>query len=399
MAEDFSTRSLVDTLLKNVQAAAQVDVKRADFKPEQLPAHLFMNFCVVDEHGRQLGMGRNLPQLKAQLGGQARSAFQALAVLLPIRPQSPSSQPCGASGVGLESAPMAQAQPNKPQAQGQQHTDWSFGELPEIMEIERGVQTLIGFPALIDCQTHVTIEVFDEPELAHTKHRAGLRRLVALQVKDALKYLEKNIPDLQTMAAHFMPLGTLEELREQTIALSLDRAFLTDPLPTSAAQFQQRIADGRGRLTLICNEIARSLATILNEYAAAVRKLKDSRAPKEVHDDIQNHLARLLPKRFVLQTPWPQLAHLPRYLKATTMRLEKWRADPARDNAKMAEMRPLEQRQQRLLAERKGVPDQRLEEFRWLLEELRVGLFAQELKTPQPVSVKRLEKAWILLAQ
>ena len=88
------------------------------------------------------------------------------------------------------------------------------------------------------------------------------------------------------------------------------------------------------------------------------------------------------------------LAHLPRYLKGVHMRLDKWRADPARDAQRLAELRPLEQRYLRALAERKGQPDARLDEFRWLLEELRVSLFAQELRTPQPVSVKRLEKAW-----
>ena len=130
-----------------------------------------------------------------------------------------------------------------------------------------------------------------------------------------------------------------------------------------------------------------------SEFAAAQRKLKDARAPKDVGDDVQAQLARLVPKRFVLATPWAQLAHLPRYLKGVAMRLDKLRADPVRDAQRLAELRPLEQRYLRLLADRKGVHDARLEEFRWLLEELRVSLFAQELRTPQPVSVKRLEKA------
>ncbi|HEY1103392.1 MAG TPA: DUF3418 domain-containing protein, partial [Burkholderiaceae bacterium] len=91
------------------------------------------------------------------------------------------------------------------------------------------------------------------------------------------------------------------------------------------------------------------------------------------------------------------LQHFARYLKAITARLDKWRADPARDAARLAELRPLEQRYWRLLAERKGVTDVRMQEFRWLLEELRVSFFAQELRTPQPVSVKRLEKTWAQL--
>jgi len=200
------------------------------------------------------------------------------------------------------------------------------------------------------------------------------------------------------MAALYMNVGSADELRTQIIDLALDRAFLADPLPTDAASFRKRLDEGRGRLTLIANEIARSVGTVLTEFAAASRKLKDARAPKDVNDDVVAHLGRLLPKRFVATTPWAQLAHLPRYLKAVTMRLDKYRADPARDAARLAELRPLEQRYLRLLADRKGVHDARLDEFRWLLEELRVSLFAQELRTPQPVSVKRLEKTWAQLS-
>ena len=160
--------------------------------------------------------------------------------------------------------------------------------------------------------------------------------------------------------------------------------------------------DGRPRLTLIANEVARLAGTVLAEFAASQRKLKDNRshaAAAEAVADASQQLQRLLPKRFLTQIPWTALQHLPRYLKAVQLRLDKLRADPARDAAKLAELRPLEQRYWRLLAERKGVQDERLQEFRWLLEELRVSFFAQELRTPQPVSVKRLDKAWSQILQ
>ena len=176
--------------------------------------------------------------------------------------------------------------------------------------------------------------------------------------------------------------------------MALARAFLIEPLPTDAASFARRVDEGRGRLTLIASEIARLSGVVLIEHSAVVRKLKDARAPKEVNDDVNAQLARLMPKRFISATPWAQLAHLPRYLKAVVMRLDKLRADPIRDAQRLAELRPIEQRYWRHLAERKGVQDTRLEEFRWLLEELRVSLFAQELRTPQPVSATRLEKVW-----
>ena len=403
--EVFGHGSLIDAVLKEVRLATSLDLVRADIKPDMLSAHFFMNLRVVDEHGRQLGSARSVAALKAELGTQARGAFQALAslklaggVVAPLI--SKSNQPV---------APVNKAQAatkNIAPTSLQRYTAWSFGELPELLEIQKGGQTLIGYPALIDVGDAVTIEVFDEPALACARHRAGLRRLFALQVKDALKYLEKNIPDLQKMAIAFLQVGkstdasgcgTLEELREQIIAVALERAFLLEPLPVNEFDFQRRLDEGRGRLTLIANEVARLAGVILAEYATALRKIRDTRNAPEATADAAEQLAHLMPKRFLLQTPWGRLQHFARYLRAITARLDKLRADPARDAARLAELRPLEQRYRRLLAERKGVADERLAEFRWLLEELRVSFFAQELKTPQPVSVKRLEKAWAQL--
>ena len=395
-ASTVGSGSLLDSLLKAVRETTQLDVKRADFKPEGLAPHLFMNFRVVDDHGRQLAMGRHLAALKGSLGGQARSAFQALAQLRVVNQAEPALTPSQASGSTGQAKSSAKPEPAHATApsEAQSYTDWSFGELPELLEVRRGGQTLIGFPALVDGGDHVRIEVFDEPSMAESRHRVGLRRLVSLQIKDAIKSVEKNLPDWSKIAMLFVPLGGAEELREQIISLAIDRAFLSDPLPNDASSFRRRIEEGRSRLTLIAFEVARLALQILTEHAAALRKLKDSRAPTDVAQDIQGQLARLMPKRFVMQTPWAQMSHQPRYLKGITLRLEKLRADPARDVARMAEIRPLEQRYLRALADRKGAVDARLEEFRWMLEELRVSLFAQELRTPQPVSGKRLDKVW-----
>ena len=407
--EVFGAGSLLEVVLKLVRDATTVDVKRGDLKLEMLPPHLFMNFRVVDEHGRQLGLGRNLGGLKGDLGAQARGAFQALAGLKNLSKAGGSTSTTEVSDSKTPSAQIsngpaaikkiASSAPKVPE----RYTSWSFGELPELMEISKGNQTLIGFPALIDLGDAVTVEVFDEPEMASAKHRAGLRRLFALQIKEAVKYLEKNLPDLQKTATAFMLVGraadnsgggTVDELREQIIEVALDRAFLLDPLPQREAEFRQRLEDGRGRLTLIASELARTAAGILLEFAAAQRKIKDTKNAADAVLDAAQQLQRLVPKRFLTVTPYAQLQHFPRYLKAITARLEKWRADPARDAARMAEFKPQEQRYWRLVAERKGATDARMQEFRWLLEELRVSFFAQELRTPQPVSIKRMEKAW-----
>ncbi|MFZ2738295.1 MAG: ATP-dependent RNA helicase HrpA [Burkholderiaceae bacterium] len=413
--------SLTDALLKQVRQECSLDVKRGDFKLDMLNPHLFMNFRVVDEHGRQLGHGRNLGALKAELGAQARGAFQALAGLKlapasavqtelgSAQPRVPHGLDKSLPGAARHLAPSVADVVGGPVAgRAQRYTSWTFGELPELMEIQSsaraGGQTLIGFPALMDQGDGVGIEVFDEPDVAAARHRIGLRRLFALQIKDALKYLEKNIPDLQKMAVTFMQVGrtgdgnsaggTIEELREQILAVALDRAFLLEPLPANEFDFKRRLDEGRSRLTLIANEVARLAATILAEYALAARKIKDSKNAPEATADCAQQLQRLCTKRFLVQTPWAQLQHFARYLKAITLRLDKVRADPARDTNRLTELRPQEQRYWRLVVERKGVTDSRMQEFRWLLEELRVSFFAQELRTPQPVSSKRLDKAW-----
>ena len=408
--EIFGTGSLTDALLKKVRDITSLDVKRADFKLDMLSEHLFMNLRVVDEHGRQMGMGRNLGALKADWGAQARGAFQALAQLK-VQASAGVSAPskvgdlnakaelalAGAKSSAKQSEKSIEKPSAKPSVVQQRYTAWTFGDLPELMEIKKGGQSLIGFPALVDLSDAVQIEVFDEPDVAAQKHREGLRRLFALQIKDALKYLEKNIPDLEKMAVAYMPLGTADELRQQIIEVALDRAFLMEPLPADEISFKKRMDEGRGRLTLIANEVARLAGVILLEFAAANRKIKDTKNAPEATADCAQQLQRLLPKRFLALTPWPQLQHFARYLKAMVLRLEKWRADPARDTAKLLELKPQEQRYWRLVAERKGAVDDRMLEFRWLLEELRVSFFAQELRTPQPVSVKRLDKAWAQL--
>lgn len=419
---------LIDALIADIREQLKLDVKQTDFKQEALPAHLSMNFKVIDEHGRQLAMGRNLAQLRAELGAQAQQVFQKLAAgsvgremegtgarngagaPLAVRAQvpqtgramSPSSQsssaPAGATRnaapVGKGAAAVGAGSAPSSTALYENLSTWNFGALPELLEIRRGGQTLFGYPALVDRGTHCDVEVFDAPEEAQRIHRAGLRRLFALQLREPIRYLEKNLPGMQQMVLQYMPLGTQDELREQLIACTLDRACLQDPLPLDDAGFAQRRDEGRSRLTLLAQEIARLAATILAEYAALGKKLAQAKSFAAAHADMQQQLQALMGKRFLSDTPYAQLAHFPRYLKAIALRIDKLKSDPARDARGLAEVQPLLQHYQRSLSQRREFVDPRLAEFRWLLEELRVSLFAQELRTPMPVSVKRLQKVW-----
>ena len=191
------------------------------------------------------------------------------------------------------------------------------------------------------------------------------------------------------------PVSENVEIQDQVVE-SVDDGQVEEPEQPEKQEpwFKKRIDEGRSRLNLIAQEVARAVHAVLQEQANATRKLKDSRPAKDVGDDITAQLQRLVPKRFLALTPYAQLQHFPRYLKGITLRLDKLKGDPARDAQRLTELKPLDQRYTRRLAELKGTHDARLDEFRWLLEELRVSLFAQELRTPQPVSVKRLEKVW-----
>ncbi|RQQ51433.1 ATP-dependent RNA helicase HrpA [Burkholderia stagnalis] len=403
--ERFGAGGLVEALIADVRAQTQVMMKTSDFKLETLAAHLFMNFKVIDEHGRQLAMGRNLAQLRQELGAQAQQQFQKIAAASTIAAGGDAeaatsgalsvAQAQGA-GKGAKGAPPHTATPADTGATAlyENLTTWNFGKLPELLEIRRRGQTLYGYPALVDRATHCDVEVFDSPEEAARIHRAGLRRLFALQLKEPIKFLEKNLPGLREMAMQYMSLGTQDELRDQLIDTALDRACLQEPLPDDDASFHARRDEGRSRLNLLAQEIARLVGQILAEYAGLAKKLAQAKPFAAVHADLQQQLSALVGKRFVIDTPYVQLAHFPRYLKGIALRIDKLKADPARDAKQQAELLPLVQQYQRAVSQRGGVADARLAEFRWLLEELRISLFAQELRTPMPVSVKRLYKVW-----
>jgi ATP-dependent helicase HrpA len=385
----FGAGGLLEALIADIREQTQIAMKPSDFKLETLPAHLFMNFKVIDEHGRQLAMGRNLAQLRTELGGQAQQHFQKLAAGATLDGDNDVATPITRAASTSDSSGSSSST-----ALYENLTTWDFGKLPELLEIRRRGQTLFGYPALVDRVTHCDVEVFDSPEEAARIHRAGLRRLFALQLREPIRYLERNLGGLREMSLQYMALGTQEELGGQIIETALDRACLQDPLPDNDGDFYARRDQGKSRLTLLAQEIARLAGQILSEYASVSKKLTQTKSFGAPYTDMIAQLNALIGKRFVIDTPYTQLTHFPRYLNAMALRIEKLKADAVRDARLSAEMAPLLQNYQRAIAQRGGVADARLSEYRWLLEELRVSLFAQELRTPMPISVKRLYKVW-----
>jgi ATP-dependent helicase HrpA len=348
--ESRAETPLAVALARFIREELNVEVPVDAFRADSAPPHLHMNFRVVDDGGRQLGMARNLAELKQELSPGTEAVLQEA-------------------------------------LSGDQHTGWTMGDLGELMELQRAGQTLIGYPALVDARDGVTLQVFDSPEKARELHRAGVRRLLAIAFRDRIRDLEREL-------AKDMSLGPL---KEDLVSAALERTFLAESLPMTRTQFTRRLEEGRSRFNLIAREIARTVRGIVGEHAALGKKLSalEKGFPAAVQD-VRQQFDRLLAPGWLARTPWERLQHLPRYLKAAALRLDKLRADPARDARLSAELAALEQPYRRELNARArlGGQSQDLAQFGWLLEELRVSLFAQELKTPVPVSIKRLAKLW-----
>ncbi|HUQ74041.1 MAG TPA: ATP-dependent RNA helicase HrpA [Burkholderiales bacterium] len=348
-----SDAPLAAALARYIRAEFNLEVPLDAFRADSAPPHLCMNFRVLDDEGRQRAVGRDLAQIKRTLGEEAKALLQ-------------------------EEAPLDE---------GTRYTGWTMGDLPEIMEIQRGARTLVGYPALVDGGDAVTLQVFESPEKAREAHLMGVRRLLAIAFRDRLRDLERALAKDVALAP----------LKADILRAALDRTFLAESLPMAQADFARRIDEGRSRFTLIAQEIGRSAAQIVAERGALEKKLAaaDKAFPRPA-GEIRGQLDRLLAPGWLAATAWERLQHLPRYLKAASLRLDKLRVDPVRDQRLAVDIAALEQPFLRELGaqRRSGGVSAELEQFGWLIEELRVSLFAQELRTPVPVSIKRLAKLW-----
>ncbi|MBI2313409.1 MAG: ATP-dependent RNA helicase HrpA [Betaproteobacteria bacterium] len=357
-------RLLTEALSLALKRLRQVEVPPEAWDTAGLPAHLHMNYRVTDDEGKELAAGRDLQKLKDELGGAAEKSFA---------PQADWDR----SGI----------------------TRWDFGALPQSVEFERGGRRLTGYPALVDDGAGVRLTLLDTADKAQEATQRGIVRLYRLEMKEQMKFIERNLPGFQQMALAYAPLGNADELREELLAATVDRAVWAEGGEIRDANaYQARGRQAKVRLPVVAQELARVVGEILT-LAQAVKKSLDGpagRAFRHAESDMRRQLENLVFRGFITRVPYVRLQHTPRYLKAMQRRLEKLPGAVERDQRHTAEINALwKQYEQRLDRHRKaGRRDPRLEEFRWQLEELRVSLFAQELKTPYPVSVKRLQKLW-----
>ena len=374
---DPSVPSLATALSQAIGKITALEVPEEAWDFSDLPPFLRMNIRVVDEQGVELDMGRDLAELRAGLGVKARRQFSESAAARFERK--------GLTGFDLD-------------------------ELPEQVEFTRAGQRLIGYPALVDEGKSVSLVLLDTEHEARAATRVGLRRLFQFAAAEQVKFLARNLPGLQELALRYALLleleggkpekgAVLDRLREELVDAVCDRAFFVEQEPvTTRAAFNARVAKAKTRLMDVAQEVCRVVGEMLAEYQQLRPRLNQPGVPiwQRAMTDIRNQLKALLPAGFIVSTPLPRLKHLPRYLKAIQFRLDKFSVNPAKDAEWQQQIQQWWQAYQaRMAAQRQaGEFDPKLEEFRWMIEELRVSLWAQQLKTPYPISFKRLAKHW-----
>ncbi|WP_165010078.1 ATP-dependent RNA helicase HrpA [Neisseria yangbaofengii] len=325
-----------------------------------LPDFNYFNLRVVDDGGQELAGGRKLYELQQQLG-------QAAAVMF---------------------------RDNTQEFERGDVKTWDIGKLPESVKFARGKQQLTGYLGLQkEKNGNIALRLFDTAEAAGQAHRQGVVELMKLQLKEHVKDLNKGLPGF-TQAAMLLRHINADILREDLTQAVCDRAFIgDDDLPRDEKAFKEQIKRARSRLPAVKEAVSR----YLQEIAAAYTELNGKLGKHPLGRLLRERTNALLAEGFAGRTPWQQWPRLPVYLKAMTLRMDKYSSNPVRDQAREAEIQDLEQMWQAkvdtLIKQGLPVPSE-IAAFKWMIEELRVSLFAQELKTPYPVSVKRLLKEW-----
>jgi ATP-dependent helicase HrpA len=323
--------------------------------------HHRMRYEVVDEKGNVLQTGRDLEVLRKQVKQTTRKAMD----VLPTH--------------SLEQSNM---------------TDWACQDLPDHVTLESHGLTVKSWVGLQDDKDTVSVHLFDQASKAEKSHQQGLLRLFNLQCTDEMRHLRKNLPNIQQLCLYYNGTGQCKELTESIIQNAIRLTFLNNNHAIRTQTTFQKALTNKPRLTEQANELCQLLDSTL-KYNHQLRKALKGKLQAdwlEALNDIQDQLKHLLYPGFLDELTPYQLRQYPRYLKGMLKRLEKMKQDTRRDRELRLQIQPLWDRY-KTQQEKSGFTPA-LVEFRWMLEEFRVSLFAQDLGTAHPVSAKRLEQAW-----
>lgn len=361
-AQRFRQGGLLRALTAAIERQHGVTIPADAWDAARLEHHLQLRIAVIGEDGRELAAGRDLLSLQAEQGAAADAD---------LRRQSAAT---GLQADGLRS--------------------WDFGELPESVMLSEGVR---AWPALVDEGDSVAIRLFDEPAAAAGSMRGGVVRLMMLAQQKPLRQLLRGLPGRDAMGLMYTPLGDPTQLFDQIAQVAVQRAQLGDrALPRDREAFEALREQGRSGLVRAVEEVAALAKATLEAWHALRRALEDATSPafRDATDDIGAWLDTLLQPDFLLAVPEPWRDCLPRYLQAACQRLAHLQGNVERDRARIAELATWQERLRELEALTTSPQQRSSLPCRWLLEEYRVSLFAQELGTLEPVSPKRLRRAF-----
>ncbi|HIC7642628.1 ATP-dependent RNA helicase HrpA [Serratia liquefaciens] len=353
---------LLDALERELRRMTGVTVSRDDWQWEQVPDHLKMTFRVVGEKHKTLLEGKNLTALKLQLKDKVQETLSAVA------------------DDGLEQSNL--------------HI-WSFGKLPEFYEQKRGGYSMKAYPALVDEKDSVAIRLFDSEQEQQQAMWQGTRRLLLLNIPSPIKYLHEKLPNKAKLGLYFNPYGRVLDLIDDCISCGIDKLIAEHGGPVwqeeDFARLQEKV---RAELNETVVGVAKQVEQILTAVFNINKRLK-GRVDISLAlalSDIKNQLGGLVYRGFVTNNGWKRLSDTLRYLQAIERRLEKLATDPHRDRAQMLRVEQVQQAWQQWLNKLppKRQQDEEVKEVRWMIEELRVSLFAQQLGTPYPISDKRI---------
>ncbi len=363
----------IDTASGSLEAAVQTELRRMTgvelpagiWDAVEWPDHLRMHFTVIDSTGAELATGRDLPALQRQLSDAA--------------------------------AEQRQVRPDTPFERDDIH-DWDFDELPEQVAFTQAGVTLQGYPALCVEGDSLALRLLDSAERAETAHRAGVRALFMKRFAQQARYCRRGLEGLDRMAIHYRDVDTADALKREFTAAVFDQVFLREAVPRDREHWLAAGEAGRGEIIPTAEQFRDRVSAILERQKAVRQRLNAPMgfALLESMQDAREQLDGLIHPGFLLTTPLERLGDLPRYLTGMQRRLERLERDPNRDQAGLASIRPHQQRLAETQARhmRKAIRDPALTTVRWLIEEYRISLFAQELGTRERVSEKRLAQAW-----
>ncbi|HEK0727849.1 TPA: ATP-dependent RNA helicase HrpA [Proteus mirabilis] len=356
---------LLDKLEKELCRMTGVTVERESWQLEQVADHLKMTFRVVGDNNKTLAEGKDLNQLKARLKGKVQETLSAVA------------------DDGIEQQDL--------------HI-WSFGDLPQRYEQKRGGYSVKAYPALVDEKNSVGIKLFETESEQQVAMWQGIRRLLLLNIPSPIKYLHEKLPNKAKLGLYFNPYGKVLDLIDDCIACGVDKLIASyGGVIWQEEQYQKLQEYVRAELNDVVVEIAKQVESILTQVFAINKRLK-GRVDISVAfalSDIKAQLNQLVFPGFVTSHGWKRLADIPRYLSAIEKRMEKLAIDPNRDRAQMSRVENVILQWQQWLAKltEKQKQQEEVQNIRWMIEELRVSLFAQQIGTPYPISDKRILQA------